>query len=678
MENALQNTLLRDLAVVMIVAGVVTLVFHQLRQPVVLGYILAGLIIGPHTPPFALIVDEGSIRTLADLGVILLMFTLGLQFNLRTLRRIGSTAVVAASLEIMTMVWLGYQVGRLFGWGKMDALFLGAMLSITSTTIIIKTLGELRLLKEPFARMITGISLVEDMLGITLTAVLSGIAMTGALEWGAVGQTAGKAVVFLSSVLVVGLLLLPPLFRYIARFRSAETLLVAALGLCFGTSLLAVNLGFSVALGAFVIGVILGETREAGRLNLLMEPLRDMFIAVFFVSVGLLINPRVLLDYWAPTLVVVAVVVIGKMTAFTFGTFIAGNDLRTALRVGTSLIPIGELSLIIAALGLSLGVISEFLYPVAVSVAAVTTLLTPYLIRNADPMINWLDRTLPRWLINSLTLYSQWLARLRQRGAPSQGRSLARKWTWQMALNMALVTAAFAVAVALGERVEAWWPAAPEWLGGAKGVLWTVATVVALPGLIATVRKLQALAMLLGEMSGGSVAVRGIIMRLVFIGGTVGLGLWVLVWSGALLPVGPALGVLLAMVTVLALVFWRSFIQIHARAQVALRDTLSAAGPVEEEDNEAPVQRLFRDARLATIVITQTSVAANKLIRELELRTQTGASVVAIERGETSVINPGPDEELHPEDRVLLLGTPEQLAAARGLFSAAPPLKERT
>ncbi len=582
MDTVIQNTLLRDMAVVMIVAGVVTLVFHQLRQPVVLGYILAGVIIGPHTPPFALIEDDASIRTLADLGVILLMFTLGLQFNLRTLRRIGSTAVVAASLEIMTMVWLGYQVGRLFGWGKMDALFLGAMLSITSTTIIIKTLSELRLLKEPFAKMITGISLVEDMIGITLTAVLSGIAMTGALEWRAVGQTTGKAVVFLSSLLVVGLLLMPPLFRYVARFKSAETLLVTALGLCFGTSLLALNLGFSIALGAFVIGVIIGETREAGRLNLLMEPLRDMFIAVFFVSVGLLINPRVLLDYWAPTLVIAAVVVFGKMTAFTFGTFIAGNDLRTALRVGTSLIPIGELSLIIAALGLSLGVISEFLYPVAVSVAAVTTLLTPYLIRNADPMINWLDRTLPHWLVNSLTLYSQWLARLRQRGAPSQGRSLARKWAWQMALNMTLVTAAFAVAVALGARVETWWPTAPEWLGGARGVLWIVATVVALPGLIATVRKLQALAMLLGEMSGGTVAVRGIITRLVFIGGTVGLGLWVLVWSSALLPVGPALGVLFLIALALALVFWRSFIQIHARAQVALRDTLSAAVPLEE------------------------------------------------------------------------------------------------
>ncbi|MCS7049659.1 MAG: cation:proton antiporter, partial [Verrucomicrobiae bacterium] len=471
--------------------------------------------------------------------------------------------------------------------------------------------------------------------------------------------------------LVLGLLLVPPLFRYVSRFKSAETLLVTALGLCFGVSLLAWQLGFSVALGAFVIGVIIGETREAGQLNTLMEPLRDMFIAVFFVSVGLMINPRLLADYWLPTVLVSAAVVIGKMASFTFGTFIAGNDLRTALRVGTSLIPIGELSLIIAALGLSLGVTSEFLYPIAVCVSAVTTLLTPYLIRNADPMIGWFERALPAWLTQTLELYGRWLARMRQRTTTSQGRALARRWALQIALNMMLVTAAFGIAVALGPWAEQRWPDLPGWMGGARGLLWLLAAVVALPGLIAAWRKLQALAMLLAELSTDNMAGRAVISQLVLIGGTVGLGLWVLLWSGTLLPAGPALGVLLLMVLGLAIVFWRSFIQLHARAQVALRETLTASAEPAEEDDAARVQRLFRDARLATVIITQSSPAANKLIRELELRSRTGATVVAIERGETSVINPGPDEELHPEDRLLLLGSPEQLRAAQAVLSAS-------
>jgi len=257
MDSVVPNTLLRDLAVVMIVAGVVTLIFHRLRQPVVLGYLLAGIIIGPYTPPFPLIASVTSINTLADLGVVFLMFTLGMQFSLRTLKQVGTTAFVAASLEILSMIWIGYQIGQWFGWSKMDSLFLGAMMSITSTTIIIKTLTDLGMEKERFAKLITGISLVEDMLGITLIALLSGIGMTGTLEWQAVAWTAGKVIAFLTVVVVLGLLLVPPLFQYAARFESEEMLLVTALALCFGVSLLALKLGFSVALGAFLIGTII-------------------------------------------------------------------------------------------------------------------------------------------------------------------------------------------------------------------------------------------------------------------------------------------------------------------------------------------------------------------------------------------------------------------------------------
>jgi len=662
----------------MIIAGAVTILFHRLRQPVVLGYILAGVIIGPYTPPFSLIQSEASIRTLADLGVVLLMFTLGMQFSLRMLRQVGATGLVAASLEIAVMVWLGYQLGRLFGWSKTDALFLGAMLSITSTTIVIKTLGELGLLKEKFARLITGISLVEDTLGITLTAILSGMAMTGTVELGPVGVTAGKAVVFLSTVLVLGLMLVPPLFRYIARFRSDETLLVTALGLCFGTALLAVKLGFSIALGAFLMGLIIGEAREAGKLRTLTEPLRDMFIAVFFVSVGLLIDLRVLWDYALPTLVLTVAVVLGKMASFTVGTFLAGNNVRTSLRVGTALIPIGELSLIIAALGLNLGVTSSFLYPIAVCVSALTTLITPYLVRRADGCVARLERLLPAEAANVLGIYSAWIERLARSRRDSPARRMIRKWLLQIGLNLALATGVFALAPLLAAKMTDGWPVrrwVPDWLGGAAGLVWLAAALLAMPALIAAVRKLGALAMLLAELSAGTgkatATIRAILQNTIYYAGITGVAVWVILLSTTLLPLGPGLWVLLLAVGTITAMSWRFFIQIHAKGQVALRESLAAATDAEPlaSELERPEVVLLQHAQLERVILAPASAAAGKLIRETALRSQTGASIVGIQRSGASFINPSPDEELRPGDAVLLLGSTEQLAAARAILA---------
>src|SRR5262245_41298170 len=295
---------LQDLAVVMIVAGLVTVVFHRFKQPVVLGYIIAGVIIGPHTPPSPLIHDENTINILAELGVILLMFSLGLEFSLRKLKQVGVSAVIAAALEILLMAWVGYELGRLFGWTVMDSIFLGAILSISSTTIIIKTLSDLGKNKEPFAQLIFGILIIEDILGIAMIALLSGIAMTGAFSLTDVGFTIGKLAVFLVAVLVVGLIAVPRLIGYVARFKSNEMLLITVLGLCFGVSLLALKLGYSVALGAFIIGAVVAEAREIHRIEALVEPVRDMFSAVFFVAVGLQIDPKLLATYWLPIVVI--------------------------------------------------------------------------------------------------------------------------------------------------------------------------------------------------------------------------------------------------------------------------------------------------------------------------------------------------------------------------------------
>src|SRR5512134_1808421 len=306
-------TFLQDLAVVMIVAGLVTVVFHRFKQPVVLGYILAGVIIGPHTPPAVLIHDRETIDTLAELGVILLMFSLGLEFNLRKLTQVGIPALIAAIMEILLLFWVGYEIGRFFDWPLLDSVFLGAMLSMSSTTVIIKVLGELGKMKERFAQLIFGILIIEDILGIAMIALLSGIAMTGKLSVGDVGLTLGRLGVFLAVTLVAGLLAVPRLISYVARFKSNEMLIVTVLGLCFGVSLLAAKLGYSVALGAFVIGAVIAEARELHRVEALLEPVRDMFSAIFFVAIGLLIDPQMLLTYWQPILVITLAVIAGKV-----------------------------------------------------------------------------------------------------------------------------------------------------------------------------------------------------------------------------------------------------------------------------------------------------------------------------------------------------------------------------
>jgi CPA2 family monovalent cation:H+ antiporter-2 len=674
-----QNLLLRDLAVVMIVAGVVTLLFHRLRQPVVLGYILAGVIIGPHTPPFPLIANEDSIRTLADLGVVFLMFSLGLQFSLRTLKEVGTTAFVASALEIVLMLAVGYRLGLWFGWSKMDSVFLGAMLSITSTTIIVKTLTELGMLKTKFAQLSFGIQIVEDILGITMIALLSGVATTGSLEWQQLVGAFGRIAIFLSVVLVLGLIAVPPLLRFVVRFKSDEMLLVTVLGLCFGVALAAVRLGYSIALGAFLIGTIIGEAREIGRIKLITEPVRDMFSAVFFVAIGMLINPALLLDHTVPIVLIAAVVVVGKVSAFSAGVFLTGHDLRTSLRVGTSMVPIGELSFIIAALGLTLGVTGEFLYAVAVCVSAITMPLTPYLVRHADAIVGWFDRVAPRALVGYLELYSGWLERFRRERKDTPARKLARKWVWQMALNIALCSGVFMAAAAVAEPASARWPNLPAAIGGARGLVWLGAAVMALPGLIATVRKLQAFGMLLAEatvsqtLPGRNIAaVRTLVSRTIFLIGTIALGLWMILLSSALMPVGPALLVLLLIVSALTMLLWRFFIQVHARAQLALRETLTQ--PPVTPAPEEPLPPILKEAKLETVEIAADSPAAGKLIRELELRTRTGASAVGIQRNEESIVNPGPDEEFRAGDKVLLLGRADQLTKARTLLAKGEPV----
>jgi CPA2 family monovalent cation:H+ antiporter-2 len=572
---------IQDLAVIMLVAGVVTILFHRLKQPVVLGYIVAGFIIGPHTPPFGLIHDEDTIKTLAELGVIFLMFCLGLEFSLRKLFKVGATAFIAAFLEIILMIWMGYEIGRWFDWNTMDSLFLGAILAISSTTIIVKVLNDLKMKNQRFAQLIFGVLIVEDILGIGIIALLSSIAVSGTVSSGEVFSTVGKLSLFMIVALVIGILLVPRLLAYVAKFESNEMLLITVLGLCFGFCLLVVKLEYSMVLGAFLIGAIMAESRQLVKIERLIEPVRDMFSAIFFVAIGLMIDPQILLQYAWPIAVITVAVVLGKMLSCGLGAFIAGNDGRTSLRVGMGLSQIGEFSFIIAALGMTLQVTSDFLYPVAVAVSVITTLLTPYLIRSADPLSLKIAAVMPQRMSRVFGLYGEWLRSIQPQGEGAMLASMIRKIILQVGVNLALVIAIFFTgsffAARIGDQLQGW-ISDPSWQ---KALIWGGALLLSLPFLIAAYRKLKALSMLLAEMSvkpemagRHTQRVRRVIAELIPILSLLVIFLLLAALSASILPTNKLL-VLIAVVTAaVAAVLWRWFIRVHTRMQVALLETL--------------------------------------------------------------------------------------------------------
>ncbi|PKH39321.1 cation:proton antiporter [Pseudomonas prosekii] len=572
---------IQDLAVIMLVAGVVTVLFHRFKQPVVLGYIVAGFIIGPHTPPFGLIHDEETIKTLAELGVIFLMFCLGLEFSLRKLFKVGATAFIAAFLEIVLMIWIGYEIGRWFDWNTMDSLFLGAILAISSTTIIVKALNDLKMKNERFAQLIFGVLIVEDILGIGIIALLSSIAVSGTVSSGEVFSTVGKLSLFMIVALVIGILLVPRLLAYVAKFESNEMLLITVLGLCFGFCLLVVKLEYSMVLGAFLIGAIMAESRQLLKIERLIEPVRDLFSAIFFVAIGLMLDPLILLQYAWPIAVITVAVVLGKMLSCGLGAFIAGNDGRTSLRVGMGLSQIGEFSFIIAALGMTLQVTSNFLYPVAVAVSVITTLLTPYLIRSADPLSIKLAAVMPQRLSRVLGMYGEWLRSIQPQGEGALLASMIRRILLQVGVNLALVIAIFFSSAFFAERMSAYlqaWISEPSWQ---KALIWGGALLVSLPFLIAAYRKLKALSMLLAEMGvkpemagRHTQRVRRVIAEVIPILSLLVIFLLLAALSASILPTNELL-VLIAVVTAaVAALLWRWFIRVHTRMQVALLETL--------------------------------------------------------------------------------------------------------
>ena len=572
---------IRDLAIVMIVAGATTILFHRLRQPVLLGYILAGVLIGPHTPG-VLIADPRTIDDISNLGVVLLMFTLGLEFSIRKLREVGLGILVVAVAEVGVMLWVGYGLGEAFGWHGTDALFLGGIMALSSTMVATRTLAEGGLRDRPFARLVIGLLVAEDMLTIVLLTMLTAVAIGGSVEASTAFTLIGHLGLFVVAGMIVGLLLVPRLVDYVAGFGRAEVLLVSTLGLCFGASLFAAWMGFSVALGAFLMGAVVAEARSADSVMRLIEPLRDMFAALFFVAIGLKIDPSMLLQYALPALLIATVVVVGKTLACSLGVFLIGHDPRTAMRTGVSMAQIGEFSFVIATLGLSLGAVSDFIYPVAVAVSVLCMALSPYLVRSADGLARGLLRMAPPSLRLLATSYSGWLENLRPVDENAAVAAMLRRLLVHIAVNVMLVITLFVVGAYINAHNWAWFSQLGLSRDARHTLIWAVALFLSLPMLIAVYRKAEALGMLLAELGirerhagGYTRAIRGVLARLIPLATLFALSVLVGALGSTILPPrGIALSLAAAGV-VLAVVMWRGLVKVHARLQAALRDTIA-------------------------------------------------------------------------------------------------------
>ncbi len=686
---------LEALAMVLCVAGVTTVLFHKIRQPVVLGYILAGLIIGPHVP-IPLVAAPETIRTLSEVGVILLMFSLGLEFSLRRLFEIGGAAGLTAIVQCSMLMGLGFVAGRAFGWTVLESIFAGAIIAISSTTIIAKAFDEQNVRGKP-REIVVGILIAEDLIAILLMAILTGVASGSGLSTRALTAPLGQLAGFLVGVTVVGLLVVPRMMRAILRLGRAETTLVASLGICFAISLLAHELGYSVALGAFLAGSLVAESGDQEGIAHLVQPVRDVFAAVFFVSVGMGIDPALVADYWVAVLVFTGVVIGGKVASVALGVFLTGNGIRVAIQAGLSLAQIGEFSFIIAALGLSLNATGEFLYPIAVAVSAVTTLTTPFLIRASEPVASWVDRKLPRPLQTFAVLYASWVVQLRRESprATTRGDSLRR------GIALAAVDVAALAGIAIGsslglDRMAGALGARFGWSGDvARALVIGSAAAVSVPFCVGVFQRTRRLGATLAELAFPAAArerldlaaaPRRSLVLILQLTSLLLLGAPLLAVLQPFVPSALLAVALVVMVTAASLAFWRSAtdLQSHvsAGAQLIL-EALQAQSHVSPSraanDPLRAVQSLVPGLGMPTAVrLPRGSPAIGRSLAEINLRGVTGATVLVIQRGDSGVVVPQADHVLQAGDVLALAGAEHAIASATALLTgneqSAPPM----
>ncbi len=688
MENA--HTFLENLALVLCTAAVTSFVFQRLRQPVVFGYLLAGMIVGPYLP-IPLAADEEVLQALSELGVILLMFTLGLEFRLKKVGQIAATSGLAALLETSIMFGLGYVAGLLLGFTALESVFTGAIVSISSTTIIARAFDE-NDVRGKLREIVFGILIVEDLIAIVLIALLTATATGAGLSPWSLGITVIRLVTFLAVLIGVGILIVPRFVRGIVRLERDETTLVGAIGLCFAAAYLAYRFGYSVALGAFIVGSLVAESGESLRIERLVHPVRDMFVAIFFVSVGSLIDPRLIMDHWGAVLVLSAVVITGKVMAVTAGSFITGNGLRSSIQAGMSLAQIGEFSFIIAAVGLAAGATRTFLYPVAVAVSAITTLTTPWLIRFAEPTALWVDRKLPRPIQTSVALYASWVGRIRS--APeTAGRSRTRRLVRLILIDSALLAG---VIIGAGAERGRFTTMFSGWTGASPGESLTVvlaaAAIVAIPLLFGTIRSARMLGFVLAmralptagrRKADFAAAPRRALVTMLQLGILLMVGAPIVAITQPFVPRFPGFTLLAVMTIILGIAFWRSALNLQEHAKAGAEVIVAALTPqLAQEDDETSLFRTMEHLAImlpglgepVPVRITAASPAVDRTLAELNVRGKTGATILAITRRENSgnkVLVPSGREVLRIGDVLALAGTQESVEAAMRMLTTS-------
>lgn len=658
--------MIHDLAIIMLTAGFTSLVCKFLKQPVVLGYIVAGLLVGPYVFGSSWVSDEESVKIWGEIGVIFLLFSLGLEFSYKKLVKMGTTALIGCFTIVVGMMSCGFLLGRAMGWDQMNSLFLGGMLCMSSTTIVFKALDDLGLRQQKFANICFGILVVEDLFAVVLMVLLASLAVNQSFDGAEMAWEVGKLAAYLLFWFAAGLFLIPTLLRVCKQHLNDETLTIVALGLCLGMVLLAEGAGFSSALGAFVMGSILAETVEAEKIEHLLSPIKNMFGAVFFVSVGMMIDPALLLKYWLPISLITLLVICGQIIFASLGVVLSGQPLKTAMQAAFSLTQVGEFAFIIANFGTDKGVTEPFLYPVIVAVSVITTFLTPYTIRLAEPAYERLDKILPRRWKLMLDAYGH--SRSTQKEA-----SLTQRYLGKAILPVVIYTIVSVfiatlyftflsdkIATFVNDGVATVFSEPHLWIGRlvSLGLLFTVLS----PLLYQIVNKDKRNkdAGLLWEK--GSLFTRGLLI--VFNAFRIVLVLAII--TSCIGKIFDAtIGIVLAMgIAVFFLITRSSRIQERSHlleenflTNLSAREIAMRQGKRAEKKKAQESDDDFEDIHFGEVTIPEGSSALGQSLRDLDLRNKTGVSVIRILRDTGNVNNPRATESFRPGDRVVVNGS---------------------
>ena len=649
--------LISDLALILICAGVMTLVFKRLKQPLVLGYIVAGFLASPHFTLTPSVIDTASIHTWSEIGVIFLLFALGLEFSFKKLVKVGGTAVIAACSIIFCMIMIGMTVGWAFGWKSMDCLYLGGMLAMSSTTIIYKAFDDMGLRQQRFAGLVLSILIVEDILAIVLMVLLSTVAVSQNFEGGEMVYSIGKLVFFLILWFVVGIYLIPIFLKRSKKWVSNETMLIISLAMCFGMVVLAAKVGFSPAFGAFIMGSILAETIEAETIEKLVAPVKDLFGAIFFVSVGMMVDPAMIVEYIGPIITITLAILFGQIIFGTGGVILAGQPLNVAMRCGFSLTQIGEFAFIIAGLGVSLNVTSHFLYPIVVAVSVITTFLTPYMIRLAVPAHAYVEKRMPE----------KWKRMLDRYASGSQTVNNENNWkkllfdiarivSIYMVLCIAVILLSFQFVIPLFRMVL------PEFWAKLLDVVFMVICVS--PFLRAIVMKknhsIEFQALWQDNRFNRAPLLATIVVRMILAVGVVVFIVKSLFEVSTFLAIGVAVVLVVLMMISRRLkkhsiVMERTFMQ-----NLNIRETHDEFKGKKRPKYEGHL--LSRDLHLSDFEIPADSLWAGYTLRDLNLGNKYGVHVASIIRGLHRINIPGANVRLFPGDTIQVIGTDEQLS----------------